>query len=633
LSYIETQVVDRNGVMVPDADNTVNFDVSGAGTFAGADNGKQDDAEPYYPPTHDAFNGKVLAIVQAKTVTGPIRVTASADGLVPASTTLYASDQQGSALVAVRPVERRVELGHAPDLPATVTAVHADNSMETLPVTWGAVPAAAASRTGVYTVAGVVPGTPAPATATVIVYRHASIQTYSTAVEVGAAPFLPARVRLIDNDGVTTFVPATWDAVDPSAYAAPGQFSVRGTVPGTSLRALASVRVTSDVTANQDIARLGSADASFTGSATALPAAMLDGNTASGGWTNRYVEAATNVLPAVSLSHASDWVSVSWAHPQHTGSLAVYFTVNANSQLPAAVTVSYWTGADWVPVSHQQVSWATASNAPSTITFDPVSTTRIKLDLVSAKPGDPTAGNVTIAELQAMGDVVALNSTAALADLRVDGRPVAGFDPGTLDYVNVGADPVAPEITATAADNGTVAIRPPLSVPGTATVTVTSEDGSTSRTYTLALVPSSTSVGGSVGGTVPATLALTLGAPASFGAFTPGVAATYTAVTTADVVSTAGDAVLSVADPDPAHPGQLVNGSHALPQRLQADADGAPYAPVGGASSPTPLLTYAGPVSHDAVSIGFTQSIGASDPLRTGSYTKSLTFTLATDQP
>src|SRR5262249_14363505 len=47
-----------------------------------------------------------------------------------------------------------------------------------------------------------------------------------------------------------------------------------------------------------------------------------------------------------------------------------------------------------------------------------------------------------------------------------------------------------------------------------------------------------------VGGTVPATLSLTLGANPSFGAFTPGVAKTYTASTTATVVSTAADADL-----------------------------------------------------------------------------------------
>ncbi len=51
-----------------------------------------------------------------------------------------------------------------------------------------------------------------------------------------------------------------------------------------------------------------------------------------------------------------------------------------------------------------------------------------------------------------------------------------------------------------------------------------------------------TAPSGGAGGSVPATLALTLGAPASFGSFVPGVAAEYTAGTTANVITTAGDA-------------------------------------------------------------------------------------------
>ena len=51
---------------------------------------------------------------------------------------------------------------------------------------------------------------------------------------------------------------------------------------------------------------------------------------------------------------------------------------------------------------------------------------------------------------------------------------------------------------------------------------------------------------------MPATLALTLGAPAKFArSRTPGVAKDYTASTTANVVSTAGDAALSVERPGP----------------------------------------------------------------------------------
>ena len=54
-----------------------------------------------------------------------------------------------------------------------------------------------------------------------------------------------------------------------------------------------------------------------------------------------------------------------------------------------------------------------------------------------------------------------------------------------------------------------------------------------------------TTAPGGVGGIVSPTLSLTLGAPASFGAFQPGVAREYTASTTANVISTAGDAALT----------------------------------------------------------------------------------------
>ena len=145
-----------------------------------------------------------------------------------------------------------------------------------------------------------------------------------------------------------------------------------------------------------------------------------------------------------------------------------------------------------------------------------------------------------------------------------------------------------------------------------------------------------TSVPGGPTGTVPATLSLTLGQAGSFGPLIPGVANTYKTSTTANVLSTAGDATLSVSDPDTAHPGHLVNGSFFLPQALQANATDAAkpasaFAPLG--SSPLTLLTYGGPVTNDAVTIGFQQPIASTDALRTGSYTKTLVFTLSTTTP
>ncbi|HEX6026316.1 MAG TPA: M14 family zinc carboxypeptidase [Solirubrobacter sp.] len=143
---------------------------------------------------------------------------------------------------------------------------------------------------------------------------------------------------------------------------------------------------------------------------------------------------------------------------------------------------------------------------------------------------------------------------------------------------------------------------------------------------------------GEVSGTVPPTLSLSLGTPASFGAFTPGVDGTYDASTTANVISSAGDGLLSVSDPDPTNTGKLVNGSFTLAQPLQASASsaagtGAAFAPVGGSANPTNVLTYSGPTSNDSVTLNFRQSIGRTEALRTGSYSKTLTFTLSTTQP
>ena len=77
---------------------------------------------------------------------------------------------------------------------------------------------------------------------------------------------------------------------------------------------------------------------------------------------------------------------------------------------------------------------------------------------------------------------------------------------------------------------------------------------------------------GDLSGDVPGTLALTIGAPARFGTFLPGVGKTYDASMTANVISTATAASLTVRDPSFTATGHLVNGSYALAQPLHARA-------------------------------------------------------------
>ncbi|MDA0179494.1 hypothetical protein OJ997_04235 [Solirubrobacter phytolaccae] len=152
--------------------------------------------------------------------------------------------------------------------------------------------------------------------------------------------------------------------------------------------------------------------------------------------------------------------------------------------------------------------------------------------------------------------------------------------------------------------------------PASYTVTAVDKAGNTT-TKTVAYVINSTAVTGTPGGTVAATLALTLGTPATFGAFTPGVDKEYTATTEATVISTAGDAALSVADAGTT-PGFLVNGSFTLPQPLQG---------LGT------VKTWTGPTSNEKVPVTFKQAVSKTDALRTGTYSKTLTFTLSTTNP
>ncbi|MBM9510407.1 glycoside hydrolase family 2 TIM barrel-domain containing protein [Actinacidiphila acididurans] len=128
------------------------------------------------------------------------------------------------------------------------------------------------------------------------------------------------------------------------------------------------------------------ADASYSGSESSLPAAMVDGNPATG-WSNAFNKSATALLPAFSGARPGDWVSVAWADANSLSSVSVSFTVDATHSLPGSVTVSYWDRDRWVPVSGQSVAWATASDAPTVISFTAVHTDRLRLDMVSAAPG------------------------------------------------------------------------------------------------------------------------------------------------------------------------------------------------------------------------------------------------------
>ncbi|WP_320773660.1 glycoside hydrolase family 2 TIM barrel-domain containing protein [Streptomyces sp. CRN 30] len=145
-------------------------------------------------------------------------------------------------------------------------------------------------------------------------------------------------------------------------------------------------------------AGLPHADAGYSGRPDTLPAAVLDGDPATG-WSNGFVKAATALLPAFSGARAEDWISVDHGRMRRFDRAEVSFTTDATHSLPAAITAEVWDGRAWRPVENARTDWATASDTPTALTFDPVRGSRLRLTLTSRYPGEPR-GAIRISRLE-----------------------------------------------------------------------------------------------------------------------------------------------------------------------------------------------------------------------------------------
>ena len=82
LSFVTVRVLDKDGVLCPDATNQVQFEIAGPGRIAGVDNGDSASLEPFQADHRAAFHGMALVIVRsAKGSAGTVTVTATSEGL------------------------------------------------------------------------------------------------------------------------------------------------------------------------------------------------------------------------------------------------------------------------------------------------------------------------------------------------------------------------------------------------------------------------------------------------------------------------------------------------------------------------------------------------------------------------
>ncbi len=88
LVYFTVEALDAKGNPVPDADNLVKFEVSGAGTFEATANGDPTCLLPFQKPEMKLFSGAATAIARSAKTPGTLTIKARAKGLKPATATV-----------------------------------------------------------------------------------------------------------------------------------------------------------------------------------------------------------------------------------------------------------------------------------------------------------------------------------------------------------------------------------------------------------------------------------------------------------------------------------------------------------------------------------------------------------------
>lgn len=81
LSFVTVRIEDKHGNLCPNAENLVNFEITGSGVLEAVGNGNSASLESFKANFIKAFYGKCLAIIKSNEIAGSIKITANSDGL------------------------------------------------------------------------------------------------------------------------------------------------------------------------------------------------------------------------------------------------------------------------------------------------------------------------------------------------------------------------------------------------------------------------------------------------------------------------------------------------------------------------------------------------------------------------
>ncbi len=97
LSFATVEAVDANGRPDLDANQEVQFEISGPGVIAAVGNGDGQDADAYQGDRRKLYQGRALVVIRASKQTGPIQLTAKSAGLSDGSVMIDAKAAQPHA--------------------------------------------------------------------------------------------------------------------------------------------------------------------------------------------------------------------------------------------------------------------------------------------------------------------------------------------------------------------------------------------------------------------------------------------------------------------------------------------------------------------------------------------------------
>ena len=507
LAYIEIDVVDAKGNLDTTAANNITFTLSGPGEIAAVDNGDQATVRKYqnsYVLTSettaniDAYAGKALVIVRSTEDAGEITLNIASDGLegrtVTISTVSGDAGEAATGLTSYTMVrDYTVKAGTAPALDTAATGTLADGSTVSGTIAWNEVPAETCNTAGDYTITGTLTlpgfeGIPVSAKLHVIP-NVVELRNVSAAAMEGTAPVLPGTVRGVLADGTLAGeFTVTWnDIPDASAYDTVGEIV---TVTGTAvifgdetMDVTCTVRVAEAVnTESVNVAPMADSLSQDVpaGSQSDNLNAILDGNTNPGentngrwtNWGNRY-------------NSATAAITMTWATAQTLSGINLYYRLDNSCNHPEKIVFSYsLNGTEFIEVGAVEsqmadvsVSYGSAYHYELEQVINPVA-----LKVTFTQQNGTSGYCVGLYEIECMTYAAsfAMNSSADLSGIAVDGTAIPGFAADTLAYEAEGG-----AVEAATAVNAGITVLPTYE--GVVRVLTVSEDGTTSRTYEITM--------------------------------------------------------------------------------------------------------------------------------------------------